>query len=217
MSANLLPEEQELFVEKDLVQVTVWCRGVLHNKEARDVAVALAEAAGREGKYIQAWENYVDLPDRVHVPVRAYARISPNPIESKYIYENESPDIVVLITEDLIKGNDVLKGLKPGGTLVVNSKRDPAYIAKFLTDTSNLKAIVCVDAAGAAEAQATLSGAEGATDATGIGGGWAAVLAGAVAKATGVVELDSLKQVTIKPDLVEIGYQQAVVKEGFNS
>lgn len=217
MSANLLPEEKELFIEKDLVQVTVWCRGVLHNKEARDVAVALAEAAGREGKYMQAWENYVDLPDRVHVPVRAYARISPDPIESKYVYENEAPDIVVLITEDMIKIEDILEGLKPGGTLVINSKRDPEYIAQFIADKSNLKTIVCADASGAAKAQATLSGAEGATDATGIGGGWAGVLAGAVAKATGVVSLDSLKKVTKNPDLVELGYKQAVVKEGFDS
>lgn len=213
MSAVLSPEEKELFVEKGLVQITAWSRGVIMIKESRDTVVALANAAGKEGKFIQAWENYVDLPDRVNVPVKAYARISPNPIESKYIYENEEPDIVVLVEETLVKGNPVTKGLKPGGVLVVNTRRSPEYIAKFIRDKRNLKTIVCVDASGLGQAQVTLSGAEGATDATGVGGGWAGVLAGAVARATGIVSLESLKSVAKNPAAVERGYNQAVIYE----
>lgn len=207
------PAEEVLFAEPGLIQVTVWCRGVLENKEARDVAVALAGAAAQEGRYVQAWENYVDLPDRVNVPIKSYARISPNPIESRYIYENGEPDIVVLTEETLVKGNPVTGGLKPGGVLVVNTRRTPKYIASFLSDTTQLRTIVAVDASGTGKAQITLSGAEGATDATGVGGGWAAVLAGAVVKATGLVQLDSLKQVTKNPDGAQFGYDQALVYE----
>lgn len=213
MEAELWPDPRELFKEEGLVQITVWCRGVLENKEARDVAVSLAAAAGREGRYVQAWENYVDLPDRVNVPIRAYARISPHPIESKYVYENEEPDVVVLTEETLVKGNPVTRGLKPGGVLVVNTRRDPSYIARFLTDRTNLRTIVAVDASGTGKAQVTLSGAEGATDATGVGGGWAAALAGAVVRATGLVDLESLKSVTKNPEAAQFGYDHAILHE----
>lgn len=201
----------DLSHEENLVQVTVWSRGVTMIKEARDTAVALASAAAKEGKFVQAWENYVDLPDRVNVPVRAFARISPSPIESKYVYENEQPDIVVLVEETLVKGNPVTKGLKPGGVLVVNTRRSPDYIARFIKDKRNLGQIVCVDASSSGSAAVTLSGAEGATDATGVGGGWAGALAGAVAKATGIVALDSLKKVAKKPEAVDYGFAKAVI------
>lgn len=207
------PDPEELFQEEGLVQVTVWCRGVLENKEARDVVVALAGAAGLEGRHVQAWENYVDLPDRVNVPIRAYARISPQPIESRYIYENEQPDVVVLTEETLVKGNPVTKGLKPGGVLVVNTRRDPGYIAQFVMDRENLRSVVAVDASGVGRAEVTLSGAEGATDATGVGGGWAAALAGAVVKATGLVSLESLKKVTKNPEAAQFGHDHAVIYE----
>lgn len=103
---------ENLFAEPNLKQITVWARGVLQNKDARDVAVALTEAAAREGAHVQAWENYVDLPDRINVPVRAYAKISTDPIDSRYVFENDAPDIVVLVEETLVKGLKILKGLK---------------------------------------------------------------------------------------------------------
>lgn len=223
--SQVWPDEKELFAEKSLVQVTVWCRGVLENKEARDTAYSLANAASKEGKHVQAWENYVDLPDRVGIPIRAYARISEAPIETKYIYENETPDVVVLTDETLIKGandpkpnfpgnpHNPLEGLKPGGVLVVNSRRDPEYLLGFVGGNPNLAKLVCVDASGMGAAAATLSGQEGATDTTGVGGGWAALLVGAVAKATGLVGLEALKSVVKNPEAVQCGFDTAVVHE----
>jgi len=181
------------------------------NKDARDIVVALAEAAAREGKYVQAWENYVDLPDRVYVPVRAYARISTDPIESKYIYENETPDIIILVEETLVKGVPVLRGLRKGGVLVVNTRRSPEEILSFLGDTGNLETLVTVDASSLSTAVTTLSGAEGATDATGIGAGIAAPLAGAVVKATGIVSLENLAAVVKNPEAMRRGYELARV------
>ena len=109
---------ESLFIEPGLQQVTVWARGVLMNKDARDIVVGLTEAAAKEGKHVQAWENYVDLPDRIYVPVRAYAKISTDPIESRYVYENDAPDVVVLVEETMVKGLAVLDGIKPGAVLV---------------------------------------------------------------------------------------------------
>ena len=50
-----------------ITEITVWTRGVVMDKEARDVANAFAQAAKMEGKFVQAFDNYEDLPDRVLV------------------------------------------------------------------------------------------------------------------------------------------------------
>ena len=84
-------------------EITVWASGVVQDKEARDVAQCLAAAAAKEGKHVQAFDNYEDLPDRVYVPVRKYARISDAEIEEKYQYENHHPEIVVLVEATLVK------------------------------------------------------------------------------------------------------------------
>src|SRR3972149_1441832 len=99
-------------------EITVWTRGVSMDKEGRDVAQLLAKAADQEGKYVQAFDNYVDLPDRVGVPVRKYARISDEEIEMRYEYENEHPEVVVVITDAIVKGMNVMRGMPKGGVLV---------------------------------------------------------------------------------------------------
>ena len=203
---------ENLFEEPGLKQITVWARGVYENKEARDVVVALTEAAALEGKHVQAWENYVDLPDRIYVPVRAYGKISDQVIESRYVYENEVPDIVVLTEETLVKGIDILAGIKPGAVLVINTKRSAEYLLKFIKkSTLNLIRIVTVDANSLAKSIITLSGAEGATDASGIGKGMGAALAAAVVKATGIVEFDSLLKIVANKSAAKKAYDQAVV------
>lgn len=199
-----------LFAEPNLKQVTIWSRGVILGKEGRDVAFSLANAARREGKYVQAFENYVDLPDRVNVPVASYARISTEPIESRFLYENYAHDVVVVVEESLIRG-PVLDHITPGAVLVVNTKRPAAELARFLPRHPNLKAIVTVDASGLSAAAKSLSGQEGATDAAGIGGGWAGPLAGAVIKATELVSLDSLLAVVKDPSGARRGHDTCTV------
>jgi Pyruvate/2-oxoacid:ferredoxin oxidoreductase gamma subunit len=205
---------ENLFEEPGLIQVTCWARGVYENKDARDVVVSLSDAAALKGKHVQAYENYVDLPDRIYVSVRAYARISPNPIESKYVYENEQPNIVVLTEETLVKGRNVLEGLQPGGVLVVNTKRSIEEIVKHVKknpEYKNLETIAVVDASSLATNIITLSGAEGATDASGIGAGFGAALAGAVVKASGVVELEDLLAIVANKVAAQSGYDEATV------
>lgn len=203
---------ENLFEEPGLKQITVWARGVYENKEARDVVVALTEAAALEGKHVQAWENYVDLPDRIYVPVRAYGKISDQVIESRYVYENEVPDIVALTEETLVKGVDILAGIKPGAVLVINTKRSAEYLFKFIKNgTENLARIVTVDANSLAKSIITLSGAEGATDASGIGKGIGAALAAAIVKATGIVEFDSLLKIVANKSAAKKAYDQAIV------
>ncbi len=207
---------KKLFEEPSLRQVTTWARGVLQNKEARDVVVILTNAAWKaDGKYVQAFENYVDLPDRIYVPVRAYARVSDEPIESKFVYENEDPEIVVLTEETLVKGNYIAEGPSSGKTLVVNSKRSPAEIAKFIPkdQLAKFSKIVTVDAFGMAEAIITLDGAEGVYDKSGIGVGISAALAGAVVKATEFVSYDAAIAQIANKEAFKSGFEKAQIAD----
>jgi Pyruvate/2-oxoacid:ferredoxin oxidoreductase gamma subunit len=193
-------------------EITVWTSGVVKDKEGRDVANGLALAGSKEGKFVQAFDNYVDLPDRVNVPVRKYARLSDEEIEMRYEYENHHPEVVVLVTDAIVKGMDVLRGMPKGGVLVVNTPRKPEQILKFVPNKEVLKALVCVDADGiAGKSTVDFSGSEGGIDATQLGAGVAAPLLGAVAKATGLVKLVTLEQVVANKAALKSGYEQAVV------
>jgi len=206
----------DLFKEPTLRQVTAWARGVLQNKEARDVVVLLTQAAWKsEGKYVQAFENYVDLPDRIYVPVRAYARVSDEPIESNFIYENEDPEIVVLTEETLVKGNYIPEGPTGGKVLVVNSGRSPEEIAKFIPadQLEKFSKIVTVDAFSMAEAVITLDGAEGVYDKSGIGVGISAALAGAVVKATNFVSFDAVNEIVANKEAFKNGYDNCQIAD----
>ncbi|HYF77197.1 MAG TPA: 4Fe-4S binding protein [Symbiobacteriaceae bacterium] len=202
----------ELFFEPTLKQITTWSRGVILIKDGRDVSFLLGEGGRADGKYVQAYENYVDLPDRVNVPVTSFARIADEPIESKFLYENSAHDVVVVLEESLVR-SPILNNIINGATLVVNTRRSAEEIAKFLPKHPHLKQIVTVDASKEGRAEFTLSGQEGATDATGIGGGYAGPLAGAVAKATGLVTLQGLMKVAKNPKAVEYGFNTCIIAD----
>jgi 2-oxoacid:acceptor oxidoreductase gamma subunit (pyruvate/2-ketoisovalerate family) len=194
-------------------EITVWTRGVVKDKEGRDVANGIARAADREGRFTQAFDNYVDLPDRVNVPVRKYARISDAEIEMRYEYENERPEVVVLVDATLVKGMNVLRGLRQGGVLVVNTTRSPDEILRFLPERSALGAVACVDANGiCGTSTVDFSGSEGGVDTAGLGAGLAAPLLGAFARATGLVKLESLTAVVKNGEALRKGHESAVVK-----
>ena len=194
-------------------EITVWTRGVVKDKEGRDVANGIAKAADQEGKFTQAFDNYVDLPDRVNVPLRKYARISDAEIEMRYDYENEKPEVVVVVDSTIVKGMNVLRGVQKGGVLVVNTNRSPDEILKFLPERSTLKALVCVDANGiCGTSTVDFSGTEGGIDAVGLGAGLAAPILGAFSKATGLVKLESLAAVVKNRDALLKGHEKAVIK-----
>jgi oxalate oxidoreductase subunit delta len=206
---------------KGLTEISVWYRGITEGKISRDVVNSLAKAAEKEGSHTQAFDNYVDLPDRVYVPCRSYARISDSPIAEPYLYENDNPAIVAVVEPTMVKGVPVLKGLRPGGVLVVNTELEPRALLKHMKDLdlSDLAAIATVHAGGGA-LEGALSGIEGATDASGVGGGAAGPMVGAIARISGIVSLTSLEAVVVDPAGVRRGYEEVNVhwlgREGFN-
>jgi len=116
---------KKLFEEPSLIQITTWARGVIENKDARDVVFALANAGSKEGKYVQAWENYVDLPIELaslfaHTPGLVMSRLL-----SKYVYENEHPDVVVLTNEGSSKGKRRIARYEAGWCVNSQHKKRP--------------------------------------------------------------------------------------------
>jgi oxalate oxidoreductase subunit delta len=184
------------------------------DKEARDVANAFAQAAKMEGKFIQAFDNYEDLPDRVLVTTRKYARISDEEIEMKYLYTNSHPDVVVIVEPTIIKGINVLKGMPEGGLLVVNTNRPIDYMLKFIPNADVLGAIATVDADGISGIRTVdFSGSEGGVDTAGIGAGIAAPLLGAMAKVTGMVKKESLAKIVSDVSSMERGYKEVKLQK----
>lgn len=194
-------------------EVTIWVRGVVQDKEGRDVSQIIALGADKENKFTQAFDDYEDLPDRVGVPVRKYSRISDEEIVMRYDYENENPEAVIVMEETIVKGINILRHMKGGGILVVNTKRAPEDILKFIPNKDLLDKIVCVDAEEIAAGATTIdfSGSEGGIDTTTLGAGISAPLVGAAMKATGLVELDNVLSVVVNKDALQRGYDEAVI------
>lgn len=90
-----------------------------HGRGGQGVVVAsevLARAAFRMGFEVASFPFFG--VERRGAPVTAYARIDDKPIRIKSsIY---SPDYIVVLDSSLLKAIDVLDGLKPSGSLLVN-------------------------------------------------------------------------------------------------
>ncbi len=197
-----------------VTEITVWTRGVVMDKEARDVANAFAQAAKAEGKFVQAFDNYEDLPDRVMVTTRKYARISDEEIEMKYLYTNANPDVVVVIEPTIVKGINVLKGMPQGGLLVINTSRPIDYMLQFIPNVDILGAIATVDADGISGIRTVdFSGSEGGVDTSGLGAGIAAPVLGAMARVTGMVKKDSLARIVSDVAALDRGYNEVKLQK----
>src|SRR5438045_9150506 len=102
------------------------------DKEGRDIVNSVAAAGRLEGKFAQAMENYVDNPDRTNAPTRKYCRLSESEIENALTYENEQPNIVMLVEQTIGKGWDYMRGTPPGGTLEINTDYLPDDLMRFV-------------------------------------------------------------------------------------
>ncbi len=192
-----------------VTEITVWTRGVVMDKEARDVANAFAQAVKMEGKFVQAFDNYEDLPDRVLVTTRKYVRISDEEIAMKYLYTNSHPDVVVIVEPTIVKGINVLKGMPDGGLLVINTSRPIDYMLKFIPNADVLGAIATVDADGISGIRTVdFSGSEGGVDASGLGAGIASPILGAMAKVTGMAKKENLAKIVSDVAAMERGYKE---------
>jgi oxalate oxidoreductase subunit delta len=195
-------------------EITVWARGVIMDKEGRDVINIFAQAAKMDGKFVQPFDNYEDLPDRVLVTVRKYVRLSDEEIEHKYVYTNDQPDVVVVIEPTIVKGIDILRGMQKGGTLIVNTNRSIDDILKFIPNKDLLSTVATVDADAITGVRTVdFSGSEGGVDVSGIGKGIAAPVVGAMAKVTGMIKKENLAKIVSDVSGMERGYNEVKIRK----
>jgi 2-oxoacid:acceptor oxidoreductase gamma subunit (pyruvate/2-ketoisovalerate family) len=110
-----------------------------HGRGGQGTVVAskiLADAIAKEGNWVQAYPEFG--VERRGSPVVAFIRIDDKPIFDKSrIY---TPDHVVVVDPTLVEAIDITDGLKPGGTIVINSDRRPEdfpFHGKFRVRTVN--------------------------------------------------------------------------------
>jgi len=148
-----------------------------HGRAGQGIVTAselLAEAALKDGKYFQAFPEYG--PERMGAPIKAYTRISDEPIEVHYQILN--PEVVVVVNPNLLGVVDVLEGLAEDGTVIVNTPEMPAQIRARLGIKNNKVKVFTVDAT-----QIALETIKRDIPAT--------LMLGAIVRATGLVNLDN--------------------------
>lgn len=108
-------------------------------------AKLVAETALFEDRFMQAMPEYG--PERMGAPLKAFTRISDEPIE---VYNNiEHPDIVVLLDETLIDVIDITEGLHDDGAVIINTTESPATMRTRLGVPESVT-VATIDASGIA-------------------------------------------------------------------
>jgi pyruvate ferredoxin oxidoreductase gamma subunit len=108
-------------------------------------AKVLADACLSGGRHVQAFPEYG--PERAGAPLRAYNRVSDNPLRMHCPVLN--PQIVSVVDATLLDTMDVTEGATPDALFLVNTRKDPAEIRKALKAKPGQK-VFTVDAIGIA-------------------------------------------------------------------
>jgi len=102
-----------------------------HGRGGQGVVTAgkmLADLALDSGQYFQAFPDYG--PERAGAPVRAFTRLSREPINIHS--QIQEPDVVLVLDPTLVGSVNVAEGLKEEGILIVNTEEPPAEIRERL-------------------------------------------------------------------------------------
>lgn len=139
-------------------------------------AKLLAVAAHRNG-----WKGVTSAPtfgaERRGAPVTASTRLDDEPVR---VYSQVThPDLAIVLDESLLGVGGATTGLKPGGTLLVNTPRP----AEELGAPVGIR-VIAADVTGAAEAAGVIVGGLPIVS---------AAILGSLAKATGAVGMDSVE------------------------
>lgn len=165
-------------------------------------AKILGEAALMEGKYVQAFPEFG--PERMGAPVRAFNRVSSDPIKMHCQVTN--PHIVLIADQTLIgmalsggmeSSGSVTSGTEKDGIFIVNTASSPETMRKMLSLAPGVGKVYTLDASKIS--RETIKREMPNTP-----------MLGAIAKVTGLIKLESLIQ-----DFKEIyakKYSEAVIE-----
>ena len=148
-----------------------------HGRAGQGIVTAselVAEAALKDGKYFQAFPEYG--PERMGAPIKAYTRISDEPVEIHYQILN--PEVVVVVNPNLLGAVDVTEGLSKGGIVIVNTPETAEQIRTRLSLVGKPARVFAVDATRIA--METIKRDIPAT-----------LMIGAIIRATGLVKLEN--------------------------
>ena len=143
-------------------------------------AKVVAETALAADKYMQAMPEYG--PERMGAPIKAFTRISTDPIEIHCNIEN--PDIVIVLDDSLLDIVDIAEGVHDGGVILVNTCTPPDQVKTRLGVNDSVR-VASVDASGIA--LDTIRRDIPNTP-----------MVGALIKLTGVVDIDAFKGLLAK-------------------
>jgi len=159
----------------------------------------LAQAAFLDGKSPQSFPFFG--VERRGAPVTAYARIDDRPIRLRTSITK--PDMVVVLDPGLLKSTPVADGLRPGGLVLVNSRRAPSEI-----EAPPGARRATVDASRIALAHGLGSVTMPVVN---------TVILGALARATGIVSLEALSTAIEKYAPAKPTANREAAAEGYGS
>jgi pyruvate ferredoxin oxidoreductase gamma subunit len=103
-------------------------------------AETLASAALREGKHVQAFPEFG--PERMGAPLRAFNRISPQPIRIHGVVEEAN--VVIVVDPSLLGAVPVDENVAPDGIIVANTIKSVDEARRMLILDG--QKVACVDA-----------------------------------------------------------------------
>ncbi len=112
---------------KDTFEIIFFARA---GQGAKTAAEIIAQAAMREGKYVQAFPYYG--PERSGAPTKAFVRVSDKTIRTHEPITD--PDAVVVLDDTLLDSEDIAKNLSRDESLIINSAKDENAIKIKLND-----------------------------------------------------------------------------------
>lgn len=139
-------------------------------------AKLVADTALLDGAYIQAMPEYG--PERMGAPLKAYTRISTDPIE---VHNNiTNPTIVIVLDDTLLGTVDVLEGMPADGVVILNTEMSPEEARKVLGAPAATR-VATVDATGLA---LSMIGRDVPNT----------PIVGALSKVTGIIPIENVKK-----------------------
>jgi 2-oxoacid:acceptor oxidoreductase gamma subunit (pyruvate/2-ketoisovalerate family) len=172
----------------------------IHGRGGQGAVIAsklLAVAFFREGRQVQSFPAFG--VERRGAPVTAFLRIAEAPIRLRC--EVATPDDLIVLDPTLMAALDVTAGLKPGGSILINSERPPDAYAEL----TGRFGVATIDAGGIAAAHGIGSRTQPIVN---------TAILGAFATWSGLVSLDAVcaairDEVPVRTDANEAAAQAA--------
>lgn len=121
-------------IDKKIFEIVFHARG---GQGAKTAAELLAQAALKEGKFVQAFPDFG--PERTGAPMKTFVRISDEPIRTHEPVVD--PDMVVVMDETLLGIADVSKNLDENENLIVNTTKNSDNISALSHYIGNIHPI----------------------------------------------------------------------------